>query len=291
MQSDTVRFTFHDGPPRPDDCVRRSWSGFSVEHVRIRSPRAFDYRWQGDANYLALHDIGLTDGEITVGDEVSAHRTDLRDRLTFVPRLVEVSGWSALDADPQGYIALFFDPDLAEAEMERPLLGVSSRPMLYFEHANLSRTLRRMAGLLSAPDNHDPLAAESLGLLAVLQLYPSLGLCGEPKSGRLDLAQQRCIRDYVEGQLSTDISLVDLAAVVGKSRFHFARSFQRSFGLPPHQYVLRHRIGLAATLLATTDTEIAQIAAQTGFSSPARLSTAFRRMSGMTPRSFRRAAR
>lgn len=291
MQADTVRLTFHDGPPRPDECVRRSFRGFSVEHVRMHSSRAFDYCWKGDANYLALHDIGLTAGEISIGGEVSASCTNLRDRLTFVPRLVDVSGWSDLASDRQGYIAMFFDPDLAEVETERPLLGVSSRPLLYFKHAQLTKTLCRVARLLSEPTEHDPLAAESLCLLAVLQLYPLLGLSLAPKSGQLDTAQQNLIKDYVEAHLSNEISLSNLAAVAGKSRFHFARSFLRTFGLPPHQYVLRHRIGLAATFLATTDTEIATIAAKTGFSSPARLSTAFRRMSGMTPRSFRRATR
>ncbi len=291
MGSKGLHLTFRDDPPCPDERFRRSWDGFSVECVRLPNPRTFEYTWKGGTNYLAVHDIRLADGEISIGDEVTANRTDLRDCLTFVPQGVQVSGWSELAGSDHGYTAVYFDPGLAEAEIERPLLGVAARPLLYFQHLHLSQTLRRVARLISAPEDHDPLAAESLGLLAVLQLYPLLGSSVEPSRGQLSLGQQRRIRDFVEAHLHLAVSLSNMAAVAEQSRFHFARSFSRTYGLPPHQYLLRHRIGLTATLLATTNIPVAEIATRVGFSSPARLSTAFRRTFGQSPQSFRQAVR
>lgn len=291
MQSTGLQLSFQDAPPRPDDYIRRNWNGFSVECVRLRSPRSLEYTWQGDAHYLALHDIVLADGEIAIETDVSANCTDLRDRLTFVPRQTRVSGWSELAGHDHGYTAVYFAADLAETEVERPLLGAASRPLLYFEDAQLTQTIRRVARLVSAPEDHDPLAAESFGLLAVLQLYPLLGSSIEPAKGQLSPAQQRRITDFVQSHLDRSITLSDLAAICEHSRFHFARSFSRTYGLPPHQYVLRRRIGLAATLLATSDMPVSEIGARVGFSSPARLSTAFRRLIGRSPQAFRQATR
>lgn len=67
MRSTGLHLTFQDEPPRPDEFVRDSWDGFSVECVRLQGARAFECTWQGDAIYLALHDIALADGEITIG--------------------------------------------------------------------------------------------------------------------------------------------------------------------------------------------------------------------------------
>ena len=103
--------------------------------------------WFGRSHYLAVHDIVLRDGEVSVGDDERAHRADLRDRLTFVPQEARVSGWSALAGDDHGYAALFFDPGLAEAEYERPLVGLSVRPLLYFEDLRLCRTIAAAGGL------------------------------------------------------------------------------------------------------------------------------------------------
>lgn len=289
MGSRGVNLTFQYDVPSPDIFVRRSWDGFSVDSVRIRSARNFDYAWQGGANYLALHDIVLTDGEIAIGGEISANRMDLRDRLTFVPQGMRVSGWSQLAGPDHGYTAVFFDPDLAEAEFERPLLGLGLQPLLYFEQAQLSQTLRRVDRLVSVEEEDDPLMAETLGLLAVLQLYPSVGLSREPAKGQLSLVQQQRIHEFVEAHLNTGIGLSDLASIAGLSRFHFARSFTRTYGRSPHQYVLLRRIGVAASFLATSRLPIAEIAKRVGFSSQARLSTAFRRMTGKTPSLFRQA--
>jgi AraC family transcriptional regulator len=271
--------------------LQRSWPGFSLESVRIRESRAFDYDWLGDRHYLAVHHIVLRDGEVAVDGVGCARKADLRDKLTFVPPHARVSGWSDLAGDDHGYAALFFDPHLAEAEYERPLLGGAVRPLLYFENAPLCRTLWRLETLLTANPDPDPLVAETLGLYAVLQLQPLLDVHFEHAAGKLSLLQQSRIADFVQAHLSAPVSLTDLAAVAGLSRYHFARSFTRTYGRSPHQYVLSRRITEAACLLADSRLPVGEIAPRVGFSSPARLSIAFRRIFGVSPRAFRQSVR
>lgn len=286
-----VRLDFRDKITRPDSCIRQSWAGFSVECVRINQARAFDYDWQGQTHYLAVHNISLQDGEVTVGGDAGPNKTDLHDRLTFVPQNARVTGWSELSGEDHGYLAVFFDPDLAEAEYGRPILGSAVRPLVYFDDIVLCQTMRRMESLVTSGGDIEAVAAETLGLLAVLQLYPLLGGAFKPAAGHLSTIQQNRLVDFVDARIGSAISLSQMAQVTGLSRYHFARSFSRTFGRAPHQYLLMRRISLAASFLATSKLPISEIALRVGFSSPARLSIAFRRIIGRTPLSFRQAVR
>jgi len=286
-----VDLRFRNDIAGPDGCVRRSWPGYSVECTRINEKRAFDYDWFGSTHYLAVHDILLRDGEVTVGGDFRAHRADLRDRLTFVPQNTRVSGWSDLASSGNGYTAIFFDPDLAEAEYERPFLGHDMHPLVYFEDSRLCQTLRRIEHIIISGQEIEPMKVETLGLLAVLQLYPLMGGNFRYSAGHLTLLQQRKLAEFIEHRIGSSISLSDMAAVAELSRYHFARSFARTYGRPPHQYLLLRRISLAATLLANSNIPVSDIAIRVGFSSPARLSIAFHRIIGRSPRVFRQESR
>ncbi len=96
------------------------------------------------------------------------------------------------------------------------------------------------------------------------------------------------LKNHIADHLATPISLDDLAAVAGLSRFHLCRSFREATGLPPHAYVTRERLARARCLLRTTDLSIAQVAAACGFGSAGQFATAFRKALGSSPSAFRR---
>ena len=96
----------------------------------------------------------------------------------------------------------------------------------------------------------------------------------------------RLIADQLEQEQS--IPLAAIAAEVGMSRFHFSRAFKQSMGLSPINYIARQRIERAKKLLAETDLPIADIALRAGFSGQSHFTTFFRRLVGLTPRSFRK---
>lgn len=78
-----------------------------------------------------------------------------------------------------------------------------------------------------------------------------------------------------------------LAKVSGVSEAHFARSFKRAFGVPPHRYLLTRRIEQAATLLRDTDMSVTDIAFATGWSSLGTFGRIFRDITGYSPGSLR----
>jgi AraC family transcriptional regulator len=105
--------------------------------------------------------------------------------------------------------------------------------------------------------------------------------------GTLPLSRLRRVTEHIREHLDQDLTLAQLGAVVYMSPYHFARLFQRSTGVPPHQFVVRTRIDRAVTLLAARELSIARIARAVGFRTASHFSTVFRRVTGVTPRAYR----
>ena len=101
----------------------------------------------------------------------------------------------------------------------------------------------------------------------------------------------RRVTEYIRQNLDKGLSLGELAAVVCMSPYHFARLFKYSTGVPPHRFVVRQRIAQARAWLARPELSIAQISRLVGFRTPSHFTTVFRRLSGVTPRGYRMAAR
>lgn len=83
-------------------------------------------------------------------------------------------------------------------------------------------------------------------------------------------------------------SLEELAKDVGVSRSLLAERFTHFVGVPPIQYLAQWRIQLAASLLRTSTSSLAEIAERVGYGSEASLSRAFKRWVGVAPASYRR---
>ncbi len=56
-------------------------------------------------------------------------------------------------------------------------------------------------------------------------------------------------------------------------------------------YIMQCRVSCAQRLLATTDMKLLDIAAESGFNSPARFYPCFRRLVGQSPARYRRSMR
>jgi AraC family transcriptional regulator len=97
----------------------------------------------------------------------------------------------------------------------------------------------------------------------------------------------RKVVSYVMEHLETDLPLQKLAEVAGLSRYYFCREFKKSMGLTPQRYIIRQRIERAKALLEHGSLSITEISQQLCFSTPSHFTATFRRLIGVTPRSFR----
>jgi AraC-like DNA-binding protein len=94
------------------------------------------------------------------------------------------------------------------------------------------------------------------------------------------------------GQQSRDrLSLEAMASWAGLSPFHFLRTFTRTLGLTPHQYLIRCRLADAARQLAAPEVPVTTIAFDVGFDDLSHFIRTFRRATGVAPRRFRELAK
>jgi AraC-like DNA-binding protein len=82
-------------------------------------------------------------------------------------------------------------------------------------------------------------------------------------------------------------TVANLAAAVGSSRAVFARRFTEQVGEPPIAFLTNWRLALAADLLRSSQSTIAAVARQVGYSTPFALSSAFKRAYGVSPNTHR----
>jgi len=79
-------------------------------------------------------------------------------------------------------------------------------------------------------------------------------------------------------------TVAELAAECGISRAGLARRFTDLVGEPPMTFLTGWRLALAADLLRETDATVGSVANRVGYGSPFALSTAFKRVHGISPR-------
>lgn len=103
----------------------------------------------------------------------------------------------------------------------------------------------------------------------------------------LSTYQLRRTIEYINDNLSLDLSLNVLAAMLGMSPYYFERLFKQSVGQTPHQYILHCRIERAKQLLRTTQLPIMEIAYQVGCKNHSHFSKLFRIGTLMSPRTYR----
>jgi AraC-like DNA-binding protein len=96
-------------------------------------------------------------------------------------------------------------------------------------------------------------------------------------------------KDLADARYFEPLDVDDMAGAAGLSRAHFSREFRRTFGEPPHSYLLRRRLERAADLLRTTDRSVADICFSVGLQSVGSFTTSFKRAFGRTPTEYRAA--
>src|SRR3954467_9125543 len=92
---------------------------------------------------------------------------------------------------------------------------------------------------------------------------------------------------YIESHLANALTLDEIAAVGGVSRFHMVRAFAAATGLPVMRYVRARRLTEAARGLAKGALDILALALEADYSSHEAFTRAFRDHFGITPEAVR----
>ena len=92
---------------------------------------------------------------------------------------------------------------------------------------------------------------------------------------------------YINNHYQEDVTLDQVAAFAGFSRYYFSRSFRSKTGYSFKEYLCQKRIQVATDLLIHTRTPIQEIARESGFGSVATFNRLFRDYKKCTPTQYR----
>ncbi|MFE2055063.1 GlxA family transcriptional regulator [Streptomyces sp. NPDC059446] len=94
---------------------------------------------------------------------------------------------------------------------------------------------------------------------------------------------------WLQENLAAELTLADIAAHAGTSTRTLIRHFREQTGTTPLQWLHRARIRQAQHLLESTPHTVERIGTQVGFGSPTAFRDRFKRTTGVSPQSYRRA--
>ncbi|MGV8968589.1 MAG: helix-turn-helix domain-containing protein [Cellulomonas sp.] len=162
------------------------------------------------------------------------------------------------------------------ASAEQPVLGLGDPPRVIALIDTIINRMERdetMSSLLAASGA----AWHALTLLAA----------DRRAVGRERVDPIQVTIEHLRANISTRLSVTELASMAGLSSSHYAALFRRATGYGTLEYQTRLRMGLARELLDTTDRTITSIARQVGYDDPLYFSRQFRRIHGASPSEYR----
>jgi AraC-like DNA-binding protein len=279
---------------RPADAVRRHaavWRGISGEVVQILTDELFETGFQAPVHLLIAYERARRrDGETVVEGLASSTLRQFSDKLTFVPAGHHFSEWQVPCVTTRATF-LFIDPREIQFHPDLAVRCPDFRPRLFFSNSILFETARKLGALIEAGNSTDDLYAEALGTVLfheLVRLDPTAMQVNRPQYGGLAGWQRKRVSEYIEENLSQNVSLAELSALARLSRWHFARAFKQTFGVPPHRYHAGRRVERAKLLLADRNRTITEVAFLLGFQESSSFTSMFHKVTGQTPRLYRR---
>jgi len=183
---------------------------------------------------------------------------------------------------------LYLDPDVVARAADE--LRADGRGF-EFEHPALDRpALARdvLALYAHATAGAAPLACEGL-LLRILAQAGVPPACARRHEPRAVPEAIRHARGLIDDDPAAAVSLADLAAACGLSRYQVLRAFASATGLTPHAYQMQRRLLLARSLIRR-GTPLADAAAAGGFADQSHMTRLFVRAYGVSPGRYALAA-
>jgi len=110
----------------------------------------------------------------------------------------------------------------------------------------------------------------------------------------LDSASQPCaapldkVFHFIAENYHRPIALSDVAQAVGYSPAYLTHLMGKQTGQTVQQWIIKHRMGAACSLLLETDEPVEYIAGQVGYRNPVHFFRQFRRLYGTTPQAWRK---
>jgi len=234
-------------------------------------------------------------GHSTYWNRGKTHETQAGSVVILNPE--DVHGCNPVKGADWVYDMLFVDPDWLldlQIELDADAAGKFAMFSDTLSHdPHLYDGLIDLADMLANPDV-DILGKETALVSFFGDLHVQLDrrgvLVGEQMHSSGAVHDRKMVRvgEYIRAHYAENISLDDLAALVGYSRSYLVRAFKKTFGMTPYAYLINCRVQRARHALRRGE-KIVDVALETGFADQAHFQRIFKRLVATTPRLYARA--
>jgi len=215
---------------------------------------------------------GVGQVQAVAGDVIMSNPGEIHDGLP-------------LDSEVRGWRMLYLDPALLAREVEEEIVGAVEIVRPVARDPLLAGHFARLFSCLTA-SRPDRLAIDENLVRSLIYVLRQHGTARGSSHGPSPCVAKAIRR--LDSAPDSQVSLAELAALVGVSRFQLLRGFAREVGITPHAYLIQRRVLLARRFLADGQTP-AQAAARAGFADQSHMTRAFVRQLGITPGRYRAA--
>lgn len=192
-----------------------------------------------------------------------------------------------VDGQPLDYRCLNLGPD-AMRKAKQEITGVDALPTFTRSvvfHCDLVRDLRELHAMILRGE--EGVQKEERFYFLLEQLLREYAETGGETASPERRVEVREVCDFLSRNYGRAVTLDELSAAAGLSKYHLLRAFTRETGLTPYSYLETIRIDRAKAMLREGETP-AVTALATGFSDQSHFTNVFKRLIGLTPGQYRR---
>ena len=262
-----------------------AWTGLLIEKHRL-PPVEFPERI-ANSHLIALH-FRPAKLEWFLGGHPQTKRMT-RGSLDIVPQGTLLGGYSQ---DETEFLMMALDPSFVERVASEAGKAIPIELVRYLgirdpqiEHIGLALKAELETGCPSGR-----LYGESLAVALAAHLLGKYA-AHIPKThshhAALPAYKLRRVLEYINDNLTEDLTLAEIAHVAGMNPHYLSRAFRQSTGIPPHRYVINCRVEKAKRLLADDELPLVEVGLTVGFQNQSHFTTLFHKLTGVTPKAYR----
>ncbi len=244
-------------------------------------------------NSLTLDHTG-TSRHLTKMDSIISNRPTCPEEICQIPAGLSARFAWDIVGPAQRSTMIVFENDVFEQYcpeiVTSSFLGGHLLPKDYACNPVMSALIHLLEGELHETSARGLLYAQTVIRLLALEIATNQW-SRKPKSYRAEVAKDMRVKkavDFIHGNLSTNLSLLDLASASGLKPTRLTQVFKQTTGKRPYEYVVDLRIKTAIRLLEMTELPLCHVALEVGFSDQQHMTHAFQQRSQRTPSSFRK---
>lgn len=268
---------------------QRTWRHVQADLVRRTGLEAEEITVKSDRHLILLNLKGNSErGEHFLDEKRTGFVSRRPGAVLFIPAGCHWRGWE-VGASTAAYLSITIDPVFVAdvfSRMATSMLPALS-PDLGCEDTIIMNAARGIGEEIGDQNPLSTMVVESYVATMFAQLFRRQKYVETTRKGGLAATNLNRVIEKIDGDLTSDLSLGQLAAIAGLSIPHFCRAFKQTLGCPPHAFIVRRRIERAKEYLRFSTMPITEVALLCGFSSSSHLANTFRRETGTTPQDFR----